>query len=260
MPFGTRRAAASSQKAPARRTTKSRGGLEARGHALQSRPRPAKRQSIRIEQVKLGEGASPREVSIEVMPLGPDRQDFLIVFEDQAAARSRPRTGEAPTANGKRTFAKHISRLEKELASGRAHLNFIIEQEAANEEVIAANEELNSLNEELEGSKEELEATNEELTTVNQELQVRNIELESAREFAQATIDTVRSALLVLGPDLRVLKANQAFYRTFGGSPAEVERRFIYALGDGCGQCLKASGATRGGPSREPSCRISSSE
>ena len=123
---------------------------------------------------------------------------------------------------------------QRELASSRAHLeSVIIEQEAANEEIVASNEELQSLNEELESSKEELEATNEELTTVNQELQVRNAELDNAREFAQATIDTVRSSLVVLGPDLRVLKANQSFYRTSALSPAEVEHRFIYELGGG---------------------------
>ncbi len=71
------------------------------------------------------------------------------------------------------------------------------------------------------------------MTTVNQELQVRNTELDTAREFAQATIDTVRGALVVLGPDLRVIKANHSFYRTFRLSPQEVEHRFIYELGDG---------------------------
>jgi signal transduction histidine kinase len=192
-------------------------------------------QPIRIERLKLGEGASPHELSIEVTPLGPDRQHFLIVFEDQAG-RSEPdlEPGGAPTLDDRRKFEMRISRLEKELASSRAHLeSVIIEHEAANEEVVASNEELQSLNEELESSKEELEAANEELTTVNQELQVRNTELENAREFAQATIDTVRGSLVVLGPDLRVLKANQSFYRTFQLSPAEVEHRFIYELEDG---------------------------
>jgi hypothetical protein len=41
-------------------------------------------QSIRVEEVKLGEGASLHEVSLEVTPLGPDRQHFLIVVEDFA--------------------------------------------------------------------------------------------------------------------------------------------------------------------------------
>ena len=71
------------------------------------------------------------------------------------------------------------------------------------------------------------------MTTVNQELQIRNTEVEDAREFAQATIDTVRGSLIVLGPQLRVLKANRSFYRTFRLSPAEVEHHFIYELGDG---------------------------
>jgi two-component system, chemotaxis family, CheB/CheR fusion protein len=192
-------------------------------------------QSIRIERIHLGEGASLGEVSLEVTPLGPDRQHFLIVVEDEAGQPEPDlKPGETPTGGDRRKPEMRISRLEKELASTRVHLeSVIVEQEAANEEVIASNEELQSLNEELESSKEELEATNEELTTVNQELQVRNTELENAREFAQATIDTVRGALVVLGPDLRVLTANHSFYRTFRLSPAEVERRFIYELGDG---------------------------
>jgi len=192
-------------------------------------------QSIRVEHVNLGEGVSTREVSVEVTPLGPDRQHFLIVFEDEVG---QPELGLEPgktsTPVDKRKFEMRMSRLEKELASSRAHLDSVIgEHEAANEEVVASNEELQSLNEELESSKEELQATNEELTTVNQELQVRNTELENARDFAQATIDTVRGSLVVLGPDLRVLKANQSFYRTLQMSPADVEHRFIYELGDG---------------------------
>jgi nitrogen-specific signal transduction histidine kinase len=191
--------------------------------------------SVRLEGVKLGEDASLREIGIEVTPLGPERRHFLIVaetFPNQAEPDLGPK--EALAGADKRTFEKRVGRLEKELASSRSHLeSVIVEQEAANEEVVASNEELQSLNEELESSKEEMEATNEELATVNQELQVRNTELERSREFAQATIDTVRGSLVVLGPDLRVLKANRSFYRTFHLSPAEVEHRFIFELGNG---------------------------
>jgi two-component system, chemotaxis family, CheB/CheR fusion protein len=190
--------------------------------------------SVRIEQVTLGEGASPGEVSVEVTPLGPDRQNFLMVFEERGAPPERNiEIGGVPTPEAFRKLEMRIRRLEKELASSRAHLATVIaEHEAVNEEAVAANEELQSLNEELESSKEEIEASYEELTTVNQELQVRNTEVENAREFAQATTDTVRGALLVLGPGLRVLKANRSFYRTFRLSPEEVEHRFIYELGD----------------------------
>jgi two-component system CheB/CheR fusion protein len=190
-------------------------------------------QSVRIERMRLGEGASRREVSLEITALGTERDHFLIAFEDGAGP-----TGHGPAAarnsDDGRKYEARLGRLEKELASSRAHLESVIaEHEAASEEIVAANEELQSLNEELEASKEELEAANEELTTVNQELQVRNTELERAREFAQATIDTVRGSLVVLGPDLRVMRANKSFYRIFRTTPEEVERRFVYDLEGG---------------------------
>jgi two-component system CheB/CheR fusion protein len=192
-------------------------------------------QPIRIERVKVGEGAVTREVSIEVTPLGTERQHFLIVFEDQAGHPELDlESGETNPPGDGRKFEMLIKSLQDEVTSSRAQLeSVIVEHAAVNEEVAASNEELQSLNEELESSKEELEATNAELTEVNQELEVRNTELDNAREFAQATVDTVRGSLVVLGPDLRVLKANQSFYRTFQMSPDEVEQRFIYELGDG---------------------------
>jgi len=189
-------------------------------------------QSARIEQFKIGEGAALREVSLEVTPLEPERLHFLIVVDDQTGVN--PEVGPPPAEGSSRRHEIAVRRLGKELSETRVHLeSVIVEQEASNEEIIASNEELLSLNEELESSKEELEATNEELTTINQELQVRNTELENSREFAQATIDTVRGALVVLGADLRVLKANQSFYKTFRLSEADAEHRFIYELGGG---------------------------
>ncbi|HXS98436.1 MAG TPA: chemotaxis protein CheB [Candidatus Limnocylindrales bacterium] len=191
-------------------------------------------ESVGIERVKL-DGIASSEISIHVTPLAAERLHFLLVFETGAMNLGADLPSGAPERKEDRRQADiRVARLGKELAAARGHLeSVIIEQEAAHEEVVAANEELQSLNEELESSKEELEAANEELTTVNQELQVRNAELESAREFAQATIDTVRGALVVLGSDLRVIRANQSFYRTFRLSPQDVEHRFIYEVGDG---------------------------
>jgi two-component system, chemotaxis family, CheB/CheR fusion protein len=186
-------------------------------------------ESLSLEPVVLdGVGSGP--IRIEVTPLGREKAHCLVVFERGDAQRDvapRPEPA-APEA------VERARRLERELTASRAHLESVIgDQEAAHEEVLAANEELQSLNEELESSKEELEASNEELTTINQELQVRNTELDAARDFAQATLDTVRGALLVLGPDLRVVKANLSFYRIFRLTPQEVEQRFIYEVGDG---------------------------
>jgi len=105
--------------------------------------------------------------------------------------------------------------------------------QTAHEEILAGNEELESLNEELESAKEELEATNEELVTINQELHIRNDDLEQAGHFAQSVVDTVRTAIVVLSPSLRVLKANLFFYREFHLSAADVQDRYIYELDGG---------------------------
>lgn len=58
------------------------------------------------------------------------------------------------------------------------------------------------------------------------------LEIQSAREYAEAIVDTVREPLLVLDPDLRVVTANRSFYRTFRTKPEETEGRLVYELGD----------------------------
>jgi PAS domain S-box-containing protein len=50
---------------------------------------------------------------------------------------------------------------------------------------------------------------------------------------AEAVVDALREPVLVLSADLRVLRANAAFYRTFGVALPETEGRLVYELGDG---------------------------
>jgi two-component system CheB/CheR fusion protein len=107
------------------------------------------------------------------------------------------------------------------------------ELHSANEEGLSSNEELQSLNEELETSKEEIQASNEELLVLNAELQQRNAQLQEARDFADAIVDTIREPLLVLDEDLRVQRANRAFYQHFQVESADTERRRIFELGEG---------------------------
>ncbi len=57
--------------------------------------------------------------------------------------------------------------------------------------------------------------------------------IESAREYAESIVTTVREPLLVLDAQLHVRSANFSFYETFGVTPAETEGRFLYDLGDG---------------------------
>lgn len=61
-------------------------------------------------------------------------------------------------------------------------------------------------------------------------------ELESLRrdkEMSDKIIDTVREPMLVLNSELRVLRANKAFFRKFQTSAAEAEGVLVYDLGNG---------------------------
>ena len=49
---------------------------------------------------------------------------------------------------------------------------------------------------------------------------------------ANSIVDTIREPLVVLSGDLRVRRANRAFYRTFKVAPEHSEGRLIYELGD----------------------------
>jgi len=62
----------------------------------------------------------------------------------------------------------------------------------------------------------------------------RSVEqLRAAREYAEAIVETVREPLLVLDGELRVQRANQAFYQSFQVTPQETERRALAGLGMG---------------------------
>lgn len=56
--------------------------------------------------------------------------------------------------------------------------------------------------------------------------------IESAREYAENIVTSVREPLVVLDSELHVRSANPSFYQTFQVTPADTEGRFIYDLGD----------------------------
>jgi PAS domain-containing protein len=55
---------------------------------------------------------------------------------------------------------------------------------------------------------------------------------EHAGAFAEAVVETIREPLVVLDADLKVVQANEAFYRTFDVRPRETEGRLIFELGN----------------------------
>jgi PAS domain-containing protein len=71
-----------------------------------------------------------------------------------------------------------------------------------------------------------------ERKTAADKIESLNQSLQEARDFADATIATLREPLVVLNQDLRVVSANPSFYRTFQVSPGSTEGRLIYELGN----------------------------
>jgi len=54
-----------------------------------------------------------------------------------------------------------------------------------------------------------------------------------ARLFAESIVDTVREPLLILGPDLRVVRANRSFYQIFNTKSSETEGFLLSELNHG---------------------------
>ncbi len=66
-----------------------------------------------------------------------------------------------------------------------------------------------------------------DIDSIQRNLQAAN----EAHEFSEAIVNTVREPLLVLTRDLRVARANPAFYETFQVTPENTEGRLLYELG-----------------------------
>ena len=99
------------------------------------------------------------------------------------------------------------------------------ELEAQQLELELQNDEFQRVQDQLESQQIELELQNEELLRIQAELQ-------DAREYAESIVETVRKPLVVLGPELRIITANQSFYETFRVSPESTIGNFIYDLGN----------------------------
>jgi two-component system CheB/CheR fusion protein len=64
-------------------------------------------------------------------------------------------------------------------------------------------------------------------------LKTQEQEAARARELADAIVDSVRDSLLLLDADLRVTRANDAFYDCFGVRTGETIGSFLWELGNG---------------------------
>jgi len=71
------------------------------------------------------------------------------------------------------------------------------------------------------------------VTLVDNTIQKTNeILATEAKVFAENIIETVREPLMVLDKELRVMFANESFYKTFRVKPKDTEKKLIYELGN----------------------------
>ncbi|HET8847009.1 MAG TPA: ATP-binding protein, partial [Ktedonobacteraceae bacterium] len=203
----------------------------------------AKKSGQRVKKagIQLSEQGLLRDVAIEVLPLKASASErYFIILFTEASASSVPLPTKARAAR-RGSKDQRIEQLERELEATREEMRSVIEEleasneelHSANEEGLSNNEELQSLNEELETSKEEIQASNEELLVVNAELRQRNTQVQEERTFVEAVVETIREPLLILDAQLRVQRANRAFYRHFQVEPADTEHQRLFDLGNG---------------------------
>lgn len=56
---------------------------------------------------------------------------------------------------------------------------------------------------------------------------------EESWTYIKTVVDVVREPVLILDKDLRVMTANESFYRTFMVEPKDTEKKIVYDLGNG---------------------------
>ena len=210
---------------------------------------PSRKEGLRIRY-----RGQVRDVNLEVLPLkGAAERCLLVVFESPSGSRRAAERAAPSKGRGAKAGNRGTPRLRQELAQAAQLLQSVVEEhdsaleelQSSNEEAVSSNEELQSVNEELQTAKEEIQSTNQELATVNREVEERNVqlgqandalklsarEIQSALDYANAIVSTVPGPLLIMDGDLRVEKANRAYYDTFVARPAETEGRLLYDLG-----------------------------
>ena len=176
-----------------------------------------------VEWARDGERAF---IDVHVVPLASDAGMHLgtgITFMD---------------VTGVHDLEERLQRSQREIETAYEELQSTVEElettneelQSTNEELETTNEELQSTNEELETMNEELQSTNEELETINEELRRRSLELNEVNVFFESVLLSVRVAVIVTDPQLRVLVWNREAADLWGLRSDEVEGQHLLNL------------------------------
>ena len=145
-----------------------------------------------------------RWLNLEILPL-PDAVGsplgVSVLFEDATRAKRLQQELEE-SKQSLETAYEELQSTNEELETTNEELQSTVE------ELETTNEELQSTNEELETMNEELQSTNEELHTMNDELRRRGDELNDLNAFQEAIFTSLKSGVIVVDRELRVLVWN----------------------------------------------------
>jgi len=103
---------------------------------------------------------------------------------------------------------------------------------ATNQQLTATEQQLRAMNLQLTANNQQLQATEQQLRAANQQLRASEELAQTALQYADNIIDTLREPFLILDHDLKVVSANQSFYNNFKISVKNTIGRYIYELGN----------------------------
>jgi two-component system, chemotaxis family, CheB/CheR fusion protein len=158
-----------------------------------------------------------RWLTVEVNPLADVSGAPLgasIVFVDETLSKRLQQELEE-SKQSLETAYEELQSTNEELETTNEELQSTVE------ELETTNEELQSTNEELETMNEELQSTNEELHTMNDELRRRGEELNDLNAFQDAIFTSLKSGVIVVDRELRVLIWNARSVDLWGVRAAE---------------------------------------
>ena len=177
--------------------------VELRGHIEKAK---SERRVVRVADVQYTTGQGEKfHLDVQIHPLTDGSGELLgtaIVFQDITTARRLQQELEHTNQQLEAAY-EELQSTNEELETTNEELQSTVE------ELETTNEELQSTNEELETMNEELQSTNDELQAINEELQDRTGEVHESNVFLQAILSSLRSGVVVLDPELRVMVWNR---------------------------------------------------
>ena len=183
------------------------------------------RQEVTLEDVQWGQLPDLRFFSVRVTPL-IDEEGVIgtrVAYEDITDVR-RIETQLQHSKQELETAYEELQSTNEELETTNEELQSTVE------ELETTNEELQSTNEELETMNEELQSTNEELQTMNDELRSRGLALNSANSFLESVFASLRSAVIVVDREFRVMVWNERSTDLWGLRADEVNGAHVQNL------------------------------